>query len=276
MWETLHQYLEKQCDTIAELLPEIGKKDGRKEVHKLRTSIKRARACIVLARHVTDNAFKGSRYVRLLKILHQCVGATRDLDLQQQHLRRYIQQNPQYSRTLYLLLKSQQRAAERQAQSIAAAFPVKFIKALPEQLRKKQLDHAPQSSPKQLSAYLQEQFAAIAAPNGNVSAEQWHSVRKDVKRLYYHLEMMEPEIRADEPLKKMMEFTDKAGSELGAWHDLVAFRQFIGDSTRLMKNMGVTVPKGAAALCRQINVDIRNQLQQCRMLLEQKPAVSLL
>jgi CHAD domain-containing protein len=275
MWETLHQYLEKQCDTIAELLPEIGKKAGREEVHKLRTSIKRARACISMAREITDNALKGKRYVRLLKVLHLCVGATRDLDLHLQHLRRYIQQNPQYSRTLYLLLKSQQRAAERQAQAIAAVFPVQLIKALPERLRKKQLDQAPQSSPKQLSAYLQEQFAALAAPNGNVSVEQWHDLRKDVKRLYYHLEMMEPELKEDEPLKKMIAFTDKAGSQLGDWHDLVAFRQFMSESTHLMKNMGVTIPKGAATLLRQIDVDIRNQLQQCRLLLQQKPSLSL-
>jgi len=275
MWETLHQYLEKQCDTIAELLPEIGKKAGRKEVHKLRTSIKRARACVALARDITDNAFQGKRYVRLLKVLHQCVGATRDLDLQQQHLRRYIRQNPQYFRILYLLLKSQQGAAERQAQTIAAAFPVKFIKALPEQLRKKQLDQASQSSPKQIKTYLQEQFAAIAAPAGNVTPDRWHDVRKDVKRLYYHLEMMAPILGESGALKRMMGFADKAGSQLGAWHDLVAFRQFVNDSTRLMKNMGVSIPKGAMALCRQITVDIRKELQQCRLLLQQKPDVSL-
>jgi CHAD domain-containing protein len=270
MWETLQQYLEKQCDTIAALLPEIAKKAGRKEVHKLRTSIKRARACIALVRDITDNAFKGKKYARLLKVLHLSVGVTRDLDIQQQHLRRYTRQNPQHFRTLYLSLKSHQRAAEQQAQAIATAFPVKLILALPKQLKKKQ----PQPS-KQLSAYLQEQFATIAAPNGNVSAEQWHDVRKDVKRLYYHLEMMEPELQADEPLKKMMEFTGKAGSQLGAWHDLVAFRQFMGESTRLMKNMGVTVPKSATTLLKQVDLDIRNELQQCRLLLQQKPALSL-
>lgn len=274
MWVTLHQYLEKQCNTIAELLPEIGKKAGRKEVHKLRTSVKRARASIALARDITDNAFKGKRYVRLLKILHRSVGATRDLDLQQQHLRRYTQQNPQYFRTLYLLLKSHQRAAAQQAQTIAAAFPVKFIQALPKQLHKKQADQTRQS-PKQLNVYLQEQFTAIAAPNGRVPAERWHDVRKDVKRLYYHLEMMEPELKESGPLKKMMEFTDKAGSQLGTWHDLVAFRQFLSESSRQMKNMGLTVPKGASTLLKQVDADIREQLQQCRLLLQQKPALSL-
>jgi CHAD domain-containing protein len=274
MWETLHQYLEKQCNTIAELLPQIGEKAGRKDVHKLRVSIKRARACIALARHLSGHAFKGSRYLRLLKVLHQSVGATRDLDLQQQHLRRYIQQNPQYFRTLYLLLKSQQQAAERQARAIASAFPVKFIKALPEQLRKKQPDEA-DLSPQQLKAYLQEQFAAIAVPKGTVHLEQWHDMRKKVKRLYYHLEMMDPVLGADEPVKQMMDFSYKAGSQLGAWHDLVAFRQFVNDSSRLMKNMGVTVPKGANALCRQITADARKELQQCRLLLQQKPEISL-
>ena len=275
MWETLHKYLEKQCNTIAELLPEISKKAGRKEVHKLRVSIKRARACITLARHITGHTFKGKRYVRLLKVLHQGVGTTRDLDLQQAHLRNYTKQHPQHYSILYLLLKNHQRLAAQQAQAIAAAFPIKFIKALPEQLRKKQLDHARLSSPKQLSAYLQEQYAAIASPAGNVPAAQWHNVRKDVKRLYYHLEMMEPELDKGEPLKKMMDFTHKAGSQLGAWHDLIAFRQFIRDSTTLMKNKGITVPKGSAALFRQLNTDIRKQLQQCRLLLAQKPAVTI-
>lgn len=275
MWETLHQYLEKQCNTIAELLPQIGKKAGRKEIHKLRTSIKRARACIALARHLSDHAFKGTRYIRLLKVLHQSVGATRDLDLQQQHLRRYIEQNPQYFRTLYLLLKSHQQAAEQQARAIASAFPVKFIKALPEQLRKKRLDKDDLSD-RQIRDYLQEEFAAIAAPKGTVAPEQWHDVRKNVKRLYYHLEMMEPVLGAAAPVKKMMDFTNKTGSQLGAWHDLVAFRQFVNDSTRLMKNISVTVPKGATTLCRRITVDIRKELQECRLLLQQKPDVRLI
>lgn len=275
MWETLHQYLEKQCNTIADLLPEIGKKAGRNDVHKLRTSIKRARACIVFVRDITDNAFKGKTYVQLLKVLHQCVGATRDLDLQQQHLRKYTQRNPQYYQLLYLLLTSHRRAAKQQAQVVAATFPVKFITALPEQLRKKQLDRAPHSSRQLLSDYLQGQYLAIAAPSGNVPAEQWHDVRKDIKRLYYHLEMVEPELKAGEPLRKMMEFTGKAGSALGAWHDLVAFRQFMRESTVLMKRMGIAVPKGSAALFRQIDADIHIHLQGCRLLLQQKPSVTL-
>jgi len=244
-------------------------------VHKLRVSIKKTRACIALARHLSGDAFRGSRYVRLLKVLHLAVGATRDLDLQQQHLRRYIEQNPQYFRILYLLLKSHQQAAEQQAQNIAAAFPVRFIKALPAQLLKKQ----PQEnniSLLQLKAYLQEEFAAIAAPRGTVPAEQWHDVRKAVKRLYYHLEMTEPLLGPAGPAKRIMDFANKTGSQLGTWHDLVAFRQFVSDSTRLMKNIGVTVPKGATTLCRRITVDIRKELQQCRSLLRQKPDVSLI
>jgi CHAD domain-containing protein len=275
MWETLHQYLEKQCDTIANLLPEIGKKAGRKEVHRLRVSIKRARACITFAGDISGDAIKGGRYVKLLKVLHQGVGATRDLDLQYQHLRHYTGEHPQQYNVLYLLLINHQRLAQQQAQAIAAAFPARFIKALPEQLRKKQLNHARLSSSKQLSAYLQEQYAAIAGPVGHVPAEQWHDVRKDIKRLYYNLEMMQPELDDSPSLKKMIAFTDNAGSRLGSWHDLIAFRQFMRNSISLMRSRDVAIPDNAPGLFKQIDTDIRNRLQECRQLLLQKPELSI-
>jgi CHAD domain-containing protein len=141
---------------------------------------------------------------------------------------------------------------------------------------RKKLPDQDDLSARRLREYLQEEFAAIAAPKGSVPAEQWHDVRKHVKRLYYHLEMAEPLLDPVGPSRRMMDFTDKAGSQLGTWHDLVAFRQFVNDSTKLMKNIGVTVPKGATTLCRRITIDIRKELQECRLLLQQKPDLSLL
>src|SRR5688572_1339444 len=158
MWETLHQYLEAQCNTIVELLPEIGEKAGKENVHKLRVTIKRARACIALVQHLTDHDFKGKQYIRLLKTLHLSVGVSREIVLQQEHLRHYTKQHPQRNNILHLLLKSHQQHAIQQVQVIAAAFPLKLIKALPKQPQKR---NGLLSSQQQLNSYLQEQYRAI-------------------------------------------------------------------------------------------------------------------
>lgn len=270
MWETLHQYLEAQCNTIVELLPEIGEKADKESVHKLRVTIKRARACIALVQHLTDHDFKGKQYIRLLKTLHLSVGVSREIALQQEHLRHYTKQYPQRYNILQLLLKSHQQHAIQQVQVIAAAFPLKFIKALPKQLQKR---NGLLSSRQQLNSYLQEQYKAIAAPAGNVAAEKWHDVRKNIKRLHYQLEIIPPDAANKKDLKEMLSFTDKAGSQLGAWHDLVAFRQFMKENIHLMQRRGIAAPQGSAALLQQIGADIREQLQQCRLLLAQKPGI---
>lgn len=273
MWETLHQYLNSQCNTIVELLPEIGKKAGKDNVHKLRVTIKRARACIALVQYLTDHAFKGKQYTRLLKTLHLSVGASRDIALQQEHLHRYTKQHhPKRYNIILLLLKNHQQLAIQQAQAIAAAFPVKFIKALPGQMYKKQ-GHS--SFSKQLHSYLQEQYDAIAAPAGRVPPERWHDLRKDVKRLHYQLEMVPADDNRKQALKAMLDFTGNAGSQLGAWHDLLAFRQLMKDSIHLMQSRGVAAPQGSAVLLQQISADIRKQLQACRLVLAKKPAVKI-
>jgi hypothetical protein len=76
MWETLYDYLDTQCTTITDLLPATGKKAAPRHVHKLRTSIKRARACLMLIKQFSGRQFKGKRYARLLKILKQAAGET--------------------------------------------------------------------------------------------------------------------------------------------------------------------------------------------------------
>jgi hypothetical protein len=87
--------------------------------------------------------------------------------------------------------------------------------------------------------------------------------------------MLQPGFSREESLQQMLDFTDKMGSQLGTWHDLVAFRQLVKESMQLMRSEQVSVPKGATPLLRQLTKDISTQLQQCRTLLRQKPAITL-
>jgi|GEM_PF-824118 len=271
--ETLHHYLAAQCHTITELLPLIHKKADGQAVHKLRVSVKKARACLHLARQLTAHGFKGKKYEQLLKVLHQAVGALRDLHLQQAHLQHYTESKRAHYRVYYLLLQQHCRLAARQARAIAGTFPVAFIKELPGRLDKKRGLHP--ASRKDLSAYLQEQYAAITIPAGNVPAEKWHDLRKQVKRLHYQLEIVQPWFSRQQqaPLEEMLRFTSEAGSRLGNWHDLLAFRQFMKDNVQLMRKEKINVPAGTDQLLRAITADIREQLQQCRQWLRQRPAV---
>ncbi|TWI88519.1 CHAD domain-containing protein [Chitinophaga japonensis] len=271
--ETLHQYLAAQCHTITELLPLIHKKADEKAVHKLRVSVKKARACLQLARQLTGHGFNGKKYVQLLKVLHQAAGALRDLHLQQAYLQHYTKSKRAHYRGYHLLLQQHCQLAARQAQAIAGTFPLAFIKELPGRLEKKLDHHA--ASRKDLSAYLQEQYAAITIPAGNVPAEKWHDLRKQVKRLHYQLEIVQPCFSRQQqpPLEAMLRFTGEAGSRLGDWHDLLAFRQFMKDNVQLMRREKINVPAGTDQLLLAVTGDIRKQLQQCRQWLQQRPAI---
>jgi len=217
MWETLYSYLDAKCATIADLLPTVAEKARPDDVHKLRTSIKRARACLALAKHF--KGFKGKRYAKLLKILQQAAGALRDVQLQQQSLQQYTRGSAQY-KFFTALLNDRHYLAKAQAQDTAAAFPKAFIKKL-----RRQPAQLPHVSHKQLSEYLQAQYAAIALPAGSAGAEKWHSLRKDIKRLHYQLEITQPLFENSATLPAMLSFTAAAGDRLGNWHDLLALQQ---------------------------------------------------
>ena len=270
MWETLYDYLDTQCTTIADLLPAIGKKAAPEHVHKLRTSIKRARACLTLIKQFSDKQFKGKRYARLLKILQQAAGALRDLQLQQESLRQYTKKAPQQYRFFKALLKDHARQAKEQAQATTQAFPQTFIKKL-----RKQPAQLPHISHKQLSNHLQEQYAAIAVPAGRVAAEKWHDLRKEVKRLHYQLEISQPLFEGSAALPLMLQFTDEAGSRLGSWHDLLALQQFIRNSMQLLRSEQIAAPRSIDGLLKQLAADTQQQLQYSREWIKQKPEAEL-
>jgi CHAD domain-containing protein len=267
MWGTLDQYIETQCVTITGLLPVIGKKADKTAVHKLRVSVKKTRAALSLAKHISGHAFKGKKYIQLLKVVHQSVGEVRAVQLQQECLDHYTAGSPQRYSIFHALLKSRYQLATQQALAIAGTFPVAFIEALPEQLRKKQLNTRA-ASEKQLGLYFREQFMAIAVPAG--SEERWHDLRKDVKRLHYQLEIAQPHL-AKQPTEIMLHFTDEAGRRLGAWHDLIAFRQFMRESLHMLRNKKISVPADTENLLRVLAADIRKELQHCKKWILTKP-----
>jgi CHAD domain-containing protein len=271
MWENLHQYLETQCVTIAELLPAIGEKADKKAIHKLRVSIKKARSCLALARHISEHSFKGKKYIRLLKVVHLSVGEVRALQLQQESLNHYTAAGPQRYRFFHALLKSRYQLALQQAQAIAAAFPSSFIEKLPERLAKKQFN-TKAASEKELGIYFQEQYAAIAVPAGQGPEERWHDLRKDVKRLHHQLEIAAPHL-VKQTTETMLQFTDEAGSRLGNWHDLIAFRQFMRESLHIMRNKKIAVPAGTEKVLDLLAADIRGELQYCKKWILAKPAL---
>ncbi|WP_188316065.1 CHAD domain-containing protein [Chitinophaga agrisoli] len=271
MWETLHAYLQDQCATIMDLAPVIGEKSHKKDVHKLRVTIKKTRACLDLARQLSNKAFKGKKYIRLLKVLQQAAGALRDLQLQEESLLQYTGNGRRYA-PFHLLQKNHAQLAAQQARAIADAFPLAFVKTLPKQLQKKDVKA---TGAKDAGAYLQQQYAAISLPLGRGPAEKWHDLRKEVKRLHYQLSILQPLFDTSKGLEEMLRFTDEAGSCLGAWHDLLALQQVIRQHMRLLRSEGMTVPAGTDELLKRIAADTRQELQRCKAWIQQKPDVTI-
>lgn len=121
-------------------------------------------------------------------------------------------------------------------------------------------------------AYLQEQFTAIAPPKGRVKADEWHDVRKQVKRLHFQLELLQPALPIQEGVQQMLDYTKKAGGMLGAWHDQYSLLLFVRSSERMLRTARFTLPAGVGRLREQLQADVRSRLQQCRQFLQQKPA----
>ncbi len=271
MWEILHQYLEEQCAIIMDLTPGVGEKAHKQDIHKLRVTIKKTRACLDLARRLSNKSFKGKKYTRLLKVLQQAAGALRDLQLQEKSLLRYTGKVRRYA-PFHLLQQNQAQLAAQQARAIAVSFPLAFVAALPKQLQKKDVKTI---SAKDAGAYLEQQYTAITLPVGRVIAEKWHDLRKEVKRLHYQLSILQPLFTPSKGLEEMLRFTDKAGSCLGAWHDLLALQQVIRQHVRVLRSQGMTAPTGTDQLLKRIAADTQQQLQLCKAWIRQKPDVSI-
>lgn len=271
IWKTLHNYLEEHCSTIVELLPHICKRADKKAIHKLRVTIKRTRACLALAAYVTAGGFKGKKYTRLLGILQRVAGTLRDLQLKQELLRQYAKRNRQDYRLFQVLLLSGAQLEKQQAQSIADTFPIKEIRKLPEVFHTWH-HHEQILSAEDIMAYLQEQFAAITPPKGRVKADEWHDVRKQVKRLHFQLELLQPALPIQEGVQQMLDYTKKAGGMLGDWHDQYSLLLFVRNNERMLRTARFTLPAGIARLREQLQADVRSRLQQCRQFLQQKPA----
>jgi CHAD domain-containing protein len=265
MWETLYGYLDAKCATITDLLPAVAEKARPDDVHKLRTSIKRIRACGQLAKHF--KGFKGKRYAKVLKILQHAAGALRDIQLQQDSLQQYTRQNPQY-KFFTALLEDRHIQAKAQAQDTARSFPVAFIKKL-----RQQPAQLPHISHKELSEHLQAQYAAIAIPASHADAEKWHDLRKDIKRLHYQLEAVQPLFDGAIALPAMLAFTDEAGNRLGNWHDLLALQHLIRSHMELMQSHQIPVPRDIEEVLQHLAANTGQQLQQSGEYIKAKPVV---
>ncbi|HVI44277.1 MAG TPA: CHAD domain-containing protein [Chitinophaga sp.] len=262
--DALHDYLGKTCDTAAEMFAQLQESPGKHEaIHELRVSGKKLRAFFAMADQLPEYSFKPGKYLSSLKLIQSASGPSRDAQLQQRALSKYEKSTGWRFSIAHLLLRTRLETASTELETAIKRTSFKKLQQLPNRF-KEAIHHIHEGdAATALLDYTQTQYASIAAPSRRAHHTVWHAHRKEMKTLYYQLNILSQLMPHHLERKKMLTHTRKAGELLGTWHDSNELLLFVKETMAQCKKEEIFLPVNAVELLKLIQQDTKMHLVDC-------------
>jgi len=270
----LYQYLRKECDTVTDAYATLRQSPGDADaIHAMRVGVKKLRAFFSLAKQLPDYTFGAGKHLPTARLIQTIGGASRDTYLQEKHLREYEKKINWRFSFAHLLLQHKQATAKEMLQATIKYCSLKRLGNLPEKFRDAVADMDQTAATTALRSYLRDQQQRIILPTGRAHHTAWHEVRKTTKALFYQLSIMEQVLPASHT-ETLLTHTKKAGELLGQWHDTSELLLFTKAAVAQLKKGNITLPVKSSRLIQLLQLDVKEQLAQCREEVKQLLAVS--
>ncbi|MCW3463731.1 CHAD domain-containing protein [Chitinophaga nivalis] len=271
--DALYTYLRRECDALGEAWHQLRQKPGdATAIHEIRVGIKKIKAFFALAAALPGYSLRTGKYLHTLKLIQAIGGTSRDAQLKTKQLQPYEKQVAWRFSIAHLLLKNKLHDGGTHLQHTLKHTTLKQLDKLPEKFREAIADTDPIVATTVLLRHLTAQYAAIQPPAGRAHHTVWHTLRKNVKTLYYQLTILAPAIPASKELDRVTAHIKKAGELLGKWHDTSELLLFVKTSIAEVKQEKIPLPVRSGTLLKLLQQDTRQQLAQCKTHLQQGSA----
>jgi CHAD domain-containing protein len=259
----LYHYLRKECDTVTAAYTTLQEAPGDADaIHAMRVGVKKLKAFFSLVKQLPDYSFGAGKHLRTARLIQSIGGASRDTHLQEKNLRNYEKKVSWRFSFAHLLLQNKAATATEMLQATVKYCSLKKLDSLPERFREAIADIDTQAATTALISYLEEQHQKITVPASRAHHTVWHEVRKEVKALYYQLNILE-QVLPSVFTENLTTSTRKAGELLGQWHDTSVLLLFVKATVAQLKKEKVTLPVNAQQLIQLLQMDLKEQLAQC-------------
>lgn len=270
----LYHYLRKECDTVTAAYATLQEAPGDADaIHAMRVGVKKLKAFFSLVKQLPDYSFGSGKHLRTARLIQSIGGASRDAHLQEKNLRRYEKKVSWRFSVAHLLLQNKAATASEMLAATLKYCSLKKLDSLPEQFKEAIADTDPKAATAALISYLEAQHKKITVPASRAHHTVWHEVRKEVKALYYQLNILEQVLPAVFT-ENLATPTRKAGELLGQWHDTSVLLLFVKATVAQLKKEKVTLPVNAQQLIQLLQMDMKEQLAQCAWQVKELKAVA--
>lgn len=206
---------------LRDLFQAAAKDPGPKEVHQLRTSLRRCEGVITTSTY--DLSSNERDTVKRLKKLRKVAGIARDLDIQMSILTDDAFAQPRFNGAPEEFRSSLKASRDKAAKQLAKAIDKAQRKGIAKKIEKL-CRNAVRELPANALATVQQQIRDIATQATLEDAEGLHEVRIALKKARYVFEAYEDESLAE--IVKAMKIVHDA---IGEWHDWLMFADAASD-----------------------------------------------
>lgn len=270
----LYHYLRKECDTVTAAYATLQEAPGDADaIHAMRVGVKKLKAFFSLVKQLPDYSFGAGKHLRTARLIQSIGGASRDTHLQEKNLRSYEKKVSWRFSFAHLLLQNKAATASEMLAATVKYCSLKKLDSLPEQFKEAIADTDTKAATAALISYLEEQHKKIKVPASRAHHTVWHGVRKEVKALYYQLNILE-QVLPSVFTENLTTPTRKAGELLGQWHDTSELLLFIKATVAQLKKEKITLPVNAQQLIQLLQMDMKEQLAQCAWQVKELKAVA--
>ncbi|SEW34304.1 CHAD domain-containing protein [Chitinophaga arvensicola] len=260
---TLYHYLRKECDTVTAAYNTLQQAPGDADaIHAMRVGVKKLRAFFSLVTQLPDYSFGAGKHLKEARLIQSIGGASRDTHLQEKHLRAYEKKVDWRFSFAHLLLQNKAATADEMMEATVKFSSLKKLGTLPERFKAAIADIDPDAATPALIGFLKQQHEQIIIPSSRAHHTVWHGVRKKVKALYYHLNILEQLLPATFTVH-LLPPAREAGELLGQWHDTSELLLFVKATVAQLKKEKITLPVNAQQLVQLLDTDRKEQLAQC-------------
>ncbi|MGF6925339.1 CHAD domain-containing protein [Chitinophaga sp. W2I13] len=259
----LYHYLRKECDTVTTAYATLREAPGDADaIHAMRVGVKKLRAFFSLVKQLPDYSFGAGKHLRTARLIQSIGGASRDTHLQEKNLRGYEKKVSWRFSFAHLLLQNKAATASEMLAATVKYCSLKKLESLPERFKEAIANTDTNAATAALISYLEQQHQKITVPASRAHHTVWHEVRKEVKTLYYQLNILEQVLPAVFT-ENLATPTRKAGELLGQWHDTSELLLFVKATAAQLKKEKITLPVNAQQLIQLLQMDMKEQLAQC-------------
>jgi CHAD domain-containing protein len=266
------KYYNNELHSFEKKLRKTGHSFSKKNIHKLRTEIKRLKALYRLIEQINPREFSSTKHYRQYKRLFKVAGKIREIQLNTKLLASY-KLSPSASKAYINFIKKKEKAHYNKLKKLIKDFPVHKIKKSKKRINRLYKDSGKEKFNKKSHLFIIAECIKIRAlRRQSVSVANLHETRKHLKSLGSVAELM---YEMNSPKVKQQYIDKLKGTEslIGDWHDQIvlidSLQSFLNNMNKLPETQVRQIKKTISlirAKNRKLLVELKPKIDEtCRL-----------